>query len=395
MGSTAFDRACNARDRVTDWLFDKALPLWGGIGTDHHEGGYFETIGLDGRPSNADRRTRVVGRQIFTFATAGSLGWRGPAAELVEHGVDYLLGNCLNPDGTVRSVTRPGGVTVDAGFDLYDHAFALFGLAAAHAFIGKSDKLQGAAASILSSARKGWGHPSGGFEESRLRTLPLKANPHMHMFEASLAWEDALSGAEAATIWSRQADEIGDLALANFIRSDGMLREFFDGEWQPMADDSGRIVEPGHQFEWAWLLWRWDVARGRERARPAARRLAETAEASGVDSARDLAIMEIWDDLTVKDDRARLWQQTERIKCWLAMAALAPDEAAREYAFDRVARAGAGVERYFDYPVAGGAFEFIDRDGRLVTDEARASSMYHIICAVSEMHRLLGHVAVD
>lgn len=395
MGSTAFERACDARDRLTGWLFDQALPLWAGTGTDHGDGGYFETIGIDGRPSGADRRTRVVGRQIFTFAMAGSLGWQGPAADLVEHGVDYLLGSCLNPDGTVRSVTRPGGTTVDARFDLYDHAFALFGLAAAHAFIGKSDKLQDTAASILAAAREGWGHTLAGFEESQPRTLPLKANPHMHMFEASLAWEDTLAGGEAARVWSCQADEIGDLALTNFIRPDGMLREYFDGEWQPMADNSGCIVEPGHQFEWAWLLWRWDVARGRDRARSAARRLAETAEAWGVDPARDLAIMEIWDDLTVKDDRARLWQQTERIKCWLAMAAIASDEASREQALDRVARAGAGVERYFDYPVSGGAFEFIDRDGKLVPDEARASSMYHIICAVSEMHRLLDGMAVD
>ncbi|WP_137869507.1 AGE family epimerase/isomerase [Sphingopyxis sp. 2PD] len=387
MIATAFDRAVDARDRATAWLFDDALPLWDRVGTDRRDGGYFETISHDGRASDADRRTRVVGRQIFTFATAGSLGWSGPAAELVEHGVSYLLGNCLNADGSVKSVTRPGGVTVDARFDLYDHAFALFGLAAAHAYLGKPAELQQVAERILASAQTGWRHPLGGFEESVPRSLPLKANPHMHMFEACLAWEGTLTG--GADVWSRQAEQIGGLALEHFIRSDGMLREFFDGDWTPMSDDSGRIVEPGHQFEWAWLLWRWDASRGVDVARSAASRLASTAEEFGVDRQRDLAIMEIWDDRTVKDDRARLWQQTERIKCWLAMAEIAEDDAARDDAYDRVARSVAGVERYLAYPVTGGAYEFIDRDNRVLADDARASSMYHIICAVAEMHRLL------
>jgi len=388
MTTTAIDRAVAARNRLTSWLFDKALPLWSSRGTDLTAGGFFETISPTGKASDDDRRTRVVGRQIFTFATAGSMGWKGPAAELVRHGVDYLLTNCRNTDGSVRSVTRPGGTVVDGRFDLYDHAFALFGLAAAHKFLGAPKQLEAAGEDILAAAKRGWSHPLGGFEESDPRTLPLKANPHMHMFEASLAWEETLN--QPGSVWSVQADEIGQLALENFIRPDGMLREFFDGNWQPMPYESGRIVEPGHQFEWAWLLWRWDMARGRTSAQPAAIRLAETAEQFGVDKVRDLAIMEILDDLSVKDNRARLWQQTERIKCWLAMAEIAPDAKEKSVAYDLVARAAAGLERYLDYPVEGGAFEFIDGNGDTVVDEARASSMYHIICAVSEMHRLLG-----
>ncbi len=388
MTQNAFQQAVDARDRLTNWLFDESLPLWADVGTDHQAGGFFETIDREGRPSDADRRTRVVGRQIFTFATAGSLGWNGPATELVEHGVSYLLETCMNTDGTVRSTTRPGTGMIDGRFDLYDHAFALFGLAAAHEFLGKPPRLAGHGETILRAAKRGWSHPMGGFEESVPRTLPLKANPHMHMFEASLAWEDTL-GAEGSAQWVDQADEIGNLALSNFVRSDGMLREFFDGEWQPMPDDSGRIVEPGHQFEWAWLLWRWDNARKGDTARQVARKLATTAEIAGVDRARDLAVMEIWDDLVVKDDRARLWQQSERIKCWLAMADLAEDDEEREAAYARVAQAAVGLERYFSYPLRGGAYEFIDRSGSPIADDARASSMYHIVCAVSEMHRLL------
>ena len=37
----------------------------------------------------------------------------------------------------------------------------------------------------------------------------------------------------------------------------GALREFFDAERHSAPRYQGRIVEPGHEFEWAWLLLRW------------------------------------------------------------------------------------------------------------------------------------------
>jgi mannose-6-phosphate isomerase len=387
MATGALKDALAARDRLTEWLFGCALPLWAGTGTDWINGGFYETIKEDGNPSYAHRRTRVVGRQIFTFATAGELGWSGPAQELVLHGIDYLLSNCLNPDGSVMSVTEPGNVVIDGRFNLYDQAFALFGLAAANRFLGEQHELRTVAEAILKAAQENFKHPLAGFEESSPPTLPLKANPHMHMFEACLAWEE--NRTEESILWRSQSDEIGNLALSNFIRPDGTLREFFDNNWQPSASESGRIVEPGHQFEWAWLLWRWDNARNREVAKSAAIKLAHIAERYGVDHERDLAIMEIWDDRSVKDNRARLWQQTERIKCWLAIAGMAIDPIEKTKSYQKVARAAAGLERYLDFPITGGAYEIIDCAGMIVADEARASSMYHIICAVAEMHRLL------
>ena len=47
------------------------------------------------------------------------------------------------------------------------------------------------AAMLRDEMTHGWGHPGRGFEEAQPRSLPLKANPHMHLFEAALAWEEA------------------------------------------------------------------------------------------------------------------------------------------------------------------------------------------------------------
>lgn len=378
------DQALAERDILTSWLFEKALPLWSSTGCDAAGGGFFETIDVGGCPSTAVRRTRVVGRQIYSFATAARLGWTGPGLEMVRHGVEYLFRHCIRPDGLVNSTSEPSQGAVKEDFDLYDHAFALFGMAAAARIGVESDRLSALALKMLAAMRQGFGHPVAGFEEASPRVLPLKANPHMHCFEASLAWDEATPG---TAVWRGLADEIGELCLAKFLASEtGALREFFDGNWNAMPGEAGRIVEPGHQFEWSWLLVRW----GRPEAQSAAQRLTSVGEEHGVDPQRGLAISEIWDDLSLKDGRARLWQQTERIKAWLAMAEIAGSEEAEALALSKVAAAAAGLRIYFDHPVPGACWENVLEDGQVAkSDEARASSLYHIVCAISEMHRCL------
>lgn len=386
---TSLDRALSERTIFTDWMFNQALPLWATTGTDWKQGGFRETIDKHGDFTDAPRRTRVVGRQIYSYALAQKLGWAGDAKRVMAHGVRYLLDHCILSEGTVVSETRPDGTVINGNFDLYDHAFALFGLAAAAATGYECDTLIRAARRMRDAMKSGWGHPLAGFEEASPRVLPLKANPHMHVFEASLAWLDTGLTADDDG-WDKLADEIGELCLAKFIdRKTGALREFFDGDWNPIAGDQGRIVEPGHQFEWAWLMIRWGLLRGRQDALDAAARLIAIGEDSGTDPVRGLAISEIWDDLTVKDDTARLWQQTERIKAWLAASVMAKSDDAREKAWDRAAVAAAGLSKYWEFPVAGGAWENIRADGSFKDEAARASSLYHMMCALSEMYRLL------
>ena len=106
--------------------------------------------------------------------------------------------------------------------------------------------------------------------------LPLQSNPHMHLFEAALA---GCQVCPESSQWKSLVDEIAELALGKFIDpATGALREFFDAEWNPAPGLEGRIVEPGHQFEWAWLLLRWSGAK-HARARQAAFKLIEVGRA--------------------------------------------------------------------------------------------------------------------
>lgn len=367
------------------WLFDDALPVWWMRGGDQVAGGFFELIDQAGNVIEVPRRTRLVGRQVYSYAKAGDIGWSGPAKEIVTHGVEFLLGRSLSPTGTFFSSVSPKGVPIRPDFDLYDHAFALFGLAAAVCVHDDPTWLKTVARDVRDAMIAGWKHPVAGFDEAVPRTLPLKANPHMHIFEASLAWLEAgpLSGDQG---WDVLADEIGELCLARFLHPlNGSLLEFFDSDWTVIEGEMGRLVEPGHQFEWAWLLKRWGELRGRVDALAAARRLVELAEAHGVDETRGLVVNEIWDDFSVKDDDARLWPQTERIKAWLAMADIADGEEQQE-ALLKAAVATRGLMRYFQASIPGLWHETIRKDGTFVQAEARASSLYHVMCAFDQLH---------
>lgn len=373
-------------DDLRQWLTGQALPLWSSNGVDWGGGGFFEQLDLAADPVEAPRRTRVVARQIYVFATAARRGWLTGADELVEHGLRFLLGRMRLADGRFASSVRPDGTLVDGRFDLYEQAFALFALATARADRPAREALRADAEALLRRLRADWRHPLAGFEENTPRSLPLRSNPHMHLLEAALAWLDVSSGTDRR-VWDGLADELVDLCLDRLIDpGSGALHEQFDGDWRPMPGASGDIVEPGHQFEWAWLLMR---AAARPGARPealtAALRLLEIGETHGIDAARGVAVNALGRGMRVVDATAKTWPQTERIKAWQAAAALARGTDRAEAAARSLASAQRGLARFLSGAPAGLWREQQRADGSFVVETCRASSLYHIVCAIDTL----------
>jgi mannose-6-phosphate isomerase len=205
----------------------------------------------------------------------------------------------------------------------------------------------------------------------------------MHLFEAALAGCEMCS---ESSLWKTLADEIAGLALDKFIDpSSGALREFFDAEWNPAPGIDGRIVEPGHQFEWAWLLLRWSEPRhgsAHARARAAALRLIDIGESHGIRNG--LATNSLLDDFSAHDAGSRLWPQTERVKS----AALAARLTGEARYFAMAADATDGLMRYLDTPIPGLWRDRIDAHGNVVDEPAPASSFYHLVAAIAEISAL-------
>ena len=380
MTNALFD-AARLRDRLKTWATEAAYPLWWRAGADHAKGGFFEKIDLDGAPVDGPRRGRVLPRQIYAFAVAGALGWTGPWREAVEHGLAFYLSAYRRPDGLFRALVGPNGESLDETADLYDQAFAIFALAAvAKALPGRDNEARAIATTVRETLIAERKHPVAGFHQTSPPTAPLQSNPHMHLFEAMLAWAEI----DGDPVWRALADEIAELALSKFIHlGGGMVREFFDLDWSPAPGVEGRICEPGHQFEWGWLLLRWSRLAGRADAAAAALKMIDAAEEFGTDFARGVAINALLDDYSAHDEGARLWPQTERIKAAVLAAELTGDP---KY-WSMAVSAAVGLTTYLRTPITGLWRDKYQPDETFVEEPAPASSFYHIVLSILEMDR--------
>jgi mannose/cellobiose epimerase-like protein (N-acyl-D-glucosamine 2-epimerase family) len=368
---TATPDARGCQQRLNAWLLHSAYPLWARQGVDHDNGGFYERIALDGTSLDDPRRARVQPRQIYAFAQAPALGWHGNARGIVEAGTAFFLKHYRRDDGLYRTLIAPDGSVLDNSVVLYDQAFALLGFAAARRLLGPDPALDDAATDLFDTLYSQLKRVGPGFYSGLPVRFPLLSNPHMHLFEAALAWCDI----STEPGWQTLANELGELALARFIDPvSGALRESFDEAWAPLPGIEGRRVEPGHQFEWAWLLLRWHPENDSV-ARRAALRLIDIGEQAGV--RRGVAIDALLDDLTPLDAGARLWPQTERLKASALAASITGD--ARYWG--SAAAAANGLLRYFDTPTAGLWHDRLSAEGIFHSGPAPASSFYHIVAS--------------
>ncbi|AHK42567.1 MULTISPECIES: AGE family epimerase/isomerase [Ensifer] len=376
---------------LSAWLAERALPLWREKGVDATGGGFAETIDMAGEPTRANRRARVQPRQVYCFAEAGRRGWAGDWKSAAEGGLAYFDRVYLQPTGFYGALADADGNLIDAAFDLYNQAFALLAFAyLAEVFPERRPEMIERSNGLRQRIEAHCKHPLIGFEEDDPSRLPLCSNPHMHLFEACLASEEVVGFDRVA--WFNLADEIAHLAMDHFIDGGtGALREFFDHDWAPFPGDKGRIVEPGHLFEWAWLLLRWAERRGNAEAIVKARRLFAIGEAHGICPTRNVAVMTLFDDFSVADPIARLWPQTEWLKASVRFAALT-EGAERERYLASAARAASALNLFLETPVAGLWRDKQKPDGSFVDEPVPASSFYHILCAIYETQDCLGRL---
>lgn len=370
-------------DAIRDWIFNVTLPWWAAHGVDRADGGYVEQVTPDGRDVGiAFKRTRVTARQIYVFSHGYMMGF-APGLDLARHGVDFLVSKTwLGPDkGFARRLSREGAL-LDATPDLYDHAFALFAFAWHHKASGEM-------------ASRDWMHRTLDFTEAKLRVaggegfwheLPpsgwRQQNPHMHLTEACLAAFEATGEAR----FSNLARELVTLFTSRFfdLRSQ-TLAEYYTDDLARAPGEDGRITEPGHQFEWAWILNASRKLLGMELA-PQIRALAQFAEHNGVDPATGITFNTVRDDGVPIDRASRTWPNTERIKAAIALHELdGVDPSAVITGSGRVL-----FERFLSQNTPGTWIDLVDASGKPVPGNAPASSLYHVLLAFAEVLRVSG-----
>jgi mannose/cellobiose epimerase-like protein (N-acyl-D-glucosamine 2-epimerase family) len=364
-------KLATAHEKLLSWLRNHAYPLWANHGVDRATGGFIETLGQDGIGLPHPRRARVQPRQIYAFAAASGRGWDGNARAIVSRGHDYFVKYYRRPDGLFRTLAGLDGTPLDERAFLYDQAFALLGHSAAAIALGAAADFETRALDLRDAIAARFSTDTA-FRSGETADGHFESNPHMHLLEACLAWAEI--GRDPG--WSEWARQIVDLALAKFVRpGNGALGEFFAANCQPAPGVEGRIIEPGHQFEWAWLLLRAQPLYPGP-LRPTALRLIAIGEQFGVRNG--VAINSLLDDFSVRDPNARFWPQTERLKAAVLAATLTGEETYWQMAL----AAATSLFPYLDTRVPGLWLDVQLPTGKLLDAPAPASSFYHLVGAI-------------
>jgi mannose-6-phosphate isomerase len=370
-------------EKLIGWLVNDVYPRWALHGIDRQNGGFIEAVGQDGLGLAHPRRARVHPRQIYAFSRAHAFGWRGDAAGIISRGLRYFTSHYQRGDGLFRTLAAPDGTVLDDRALLYDQAFALLGLAAAATALEARSQFEKRALTLRSAIESRLRMSDGSFISESGAAAVREANPHMHLLEACLAWADI--GSDAG--WAAWAQSLAELAAARFIRRDsGVLGECYTADWQPAPGLAGRFIEPGHHFEWAWLLLRCE-SRHRTSFKRTALRLVSIGEQSGVRGG--VAVNQLLDDMTISDAGARFWPQTERLKASLLAATLTGEP----HYWSTAHQAALSFFPYMETPLKGLWFDLKSPQGAVINSPAPASTLYHLVGAVVALDTALRQAA--
>ena len=361
------------------WMFEAALPLWAERGVDRVDGGFYEELDAEGRPTACDfKRVRVMCRQIYVFSHGTVLGWK-PGADISEWGYKHLVTQArLREGGWARVLSRRGAV-IDATIDLYELAFVIFAMAWRYRASGDPEA-RAHALDTLEFIRTRMRAPNGGFWHSLPLTGTREQNPHMHLAEACLVAFEA-TGEE---VFLDTAREVVQLFATRFF-DPRTLGERFDQTW---ARVGGGGVEPGHHFEWTWILAHYQRLTG-DPVGTLAARSAEFAERYGVDPGTHAVYDALSQEGDVLESSSRIWTNTERIKAALGLFELD----GRDPRPALSSSCGLIFGRYFANDIPGLWTDRFDGMGKSMTTATPASCVYHLFLAFSEMLRLEPQIA--
>jgi mannose/cellobiose epimerase-like protein (N-acyl-D-glucosamine 2-epimerase family) len=373
------------------------VPRWLQLARDQVHGGIVDRLALDGRPAEGDAKTTLVhARLAFTLA---HLHLAIGDQRLLDAAIDtyrFLDERLRDADGGYRfSVSRDGQPLADPMSQVrrtYDQSFVLLALVTLRKAAPDSvsqhriDECWDFIAQRLTDPGTGALWEDDVMAAAGAKPGDLRAqNPHMHMFEALLqAFE--MTGDR---VWLERAAAMLDVGRRFFIdETTGAVREFVGHDLEPLAGTDGERREPGHQYEWAWLLHRYADLAGVNDARSLADPMITFVERHGLTPRSGPLDGLPFDALDargqVTETTHLLWPLTEAGKFYAARHARLADtgDATRARGLASI------MARHFFAPATATGLPVwvnrLDADGRPVWSEALSRLLYHVAIFVTE-----------
>jgi mannose/cellobiose epimerase-like protein (N-acyl-D-glucosamine 2-epimerase family) len=372
-------KTLDLRSLCADWR--ERLPL--------SPAGYAEEVDSSWRETGGPKRTALCqARLAYVFTHAGLLGAR--CASTGAEAVERLQRLFWSPEskGWRRSLSGEGAA--EPVVDTYDQPFGLLALAWHYRATGDErakatarlavEGLDESATAV--SCREGYPElRAAGDPRNAIAVSYRRQNPHMHLLEAFLAWQ----AADPSPFWLERAAGIVKLFRGRFLgRETGSLREYFGQDWLPATGSPGRLREPGHHFEWVWLLRRYSLASGDDSVREDAANLYSFALGHGVDD-DGLAFDVVNAEGDIEAGTKLLWPQTEMLKAHLAWFEWTADEESR----DRAIRTLSSLQERYMIPGTSLWHSQLDRCGKHLSVPTLSRLLYHLFVALAEAERLL------
>ncbi|MBX3021797.1 MAG: AGE family epimerase/isomerase [Bdellovibrionales bacterium] len=354
------------QEQCREWL-KPTLRLWLERGIDPR-GGFIENLNLEGKAQPGSQRAMVQARQIYSLRVAKDLEVADSALakKAIADGTSFMIKSFALPSGGFAHSVQPNGQLANSTPELYTQAFVLFGLANAYS-VKPEAQYKDVAIKLVDYLKRERRVAKGGFSELVNGKSEYQSNPHMHLFEAAVAWMEVDPDPE----WRALADEVLNLALTCFIDPDtGALAEFFTADWVALKENGRFVFEPGHQYEWAWLMGRYQRLSGRDLL-SVRQKLFTLSEKHGICKDRFTAHDQVWSDFHPKLTSSRFWPQTERIKAACQLQASASADEAMKVLFRYLPQPGIWYDRW-------------EVDGSFTQGPVKGSSLYHIIGAMNE-----------
>ena len=342
------------------------VPLWLGPGWNSQLALPYEAVDAHHQPLPPQRyRAMACARQLYLFSSLidqpAVPEARGRAAALFrslqQHFQDAEHG------GWFYSID-PQGKPLDQRKDLYTHAFIIFACAHYWAKVREplvESVLNAALTVVAERFADGTGlyEASLGQDWSSLGSGPLQ-NPLMHLAEAFLA-----------TVSVRE-DKPTQAALAQLV--DAMQQRFVDPVHGVMLEKPLGAVdnwfEPGHQFEWFFLLASSPLLRDSP-LHGSLTRAFDYTEQQGVDPLTGAVKATLDVDGTARDGTQRIWAQAE----YLRALALRPDS---DQALAQQLKA---LQQRFLHPT--GWHECLDDQGNVSRSDMPSTTPYHLATCYS------------
>lgn len=366
-------------------------------GWDHRRGGLVERLLADRSSAEAPyRRVMLHARQLYVFSTwAGETG----APALIAHAdriYRYMTERFWDHEeaGWIEKVDLDGAPQ-GLNKDLYAHAFALFGLVAYRRALDRQAATVWIDRSFEVLQRR-FRRADGSYSDLMSRNFSDLAadrrsqNPHMHLLEAVLS----LATGSDATGHADCARNLLTLFEDHFlITADSVVLEHLDAGFQPHREHGHRL-EPGHHYEWAWLLDWATRTLGDARYRALGPAILENGLALGWDDAAG----GVFDEVDRRSGAAivptkRIWPLLELIKA----LAVFPERASGPVTRGPAGGTGGATAVTLEQATALLLERYLQPDGRWIerfnadwtpADQSMpSSSAYHISTALLELER--------